>query len=204
MVLFDLLRISDDGKRMYLDFHVNKAHYFDGLTLESLTILTADKVSETDPLTPTAEYIYKLDFEDDLREYSTVLQPTDFNELFTKSTLSQDLFFVYVTVKGTPDPCTPCRLDEPVTLGVTFDENLLHQKVLGYTNQLAQDCQVPQGFIDFILLWQAFKAAIEAEHPLIAIKYWQMLFDDYSGGSVDVQGNVSLFKPCGCNGANSL
>jgi hypothetical protein len=198
MILFDLLKVSDDGKRLYINFHINEAAYFKDLTLESMTILTADKVSETDPLTPTAEYIYKVEFEDGLRDYTTVLQPVDMNELFTKSNFFSDLFFVYVKVKGTPDPCTPCGLDEQTTLGVTFDENLLHQRVLGYTNELVHDCQVPVGFTDFILLWQAFKSSIEAEHPIMAIKYWNMLFDDYS--AVTQAYNTG----CGCHGKNSL
>ena len=28
MILFDQLRISDDGKRLYINAHVNKADYF--------------------------------------------------------------------------------------------------------------------------------------------------------------------------------
>ena len=198
MVLFDLLKVSDDGKRLYINFHINNAAYFKDLTLDSIIILTADKVSETDPLTPTAEYIYKKIYADGLREDSIVLTPVAMNELFKGCDFTKDLFFVYVTVKGTPDPCTPCRLDEQTTLGVTFDENLLHQRVLGYTNELVHDCQVPVGFTDFILLWQAFKSSIEAEHPIMAIKYWNMLFDDSSAVT-------QAYKTgCGCHGKNSL
>lgn len=201
MVIFDRLKISDNGKLMLVNFHVNGAEYFKNIYLESLTIMTTDQVSETDPLTSTAEYIYKVEFEDGIREYNAVLQPTDFNEKFTKSNLSSDLFFVYVKCKDAPIiGCPPCRLDELTTLGVTFDENLLHQKVLGYTGELIQDCNVPQGFTDFILLWQAFKSAIESEHYIPAIKYWQMLFDNStgSGGYIGNKGN------CGCHGKNRL
>lgn len=198
MVLFDLLKISDNGKKLYIDFHVNGAKYYDKLTLKSMTIMTADKVSETDPLTPSAEFVYHIDFPAGLREYSTVLLPVDLNERFTGSTFSEDLFFVYVVCQGTPDPCTPCGLDDATTLGVTFDENLLHQKVLGYTRDLADKCQIPQAFTDFILLWYAFKAAVETEHPLVAIKYWQMLFG--------MRGNDAPLhtKGCGCHGEISL
>ena len=55
-VVFDQLRISDDGKRMYIDVHVNKADYFDNIYLDELTIMTADKVSETNPNEPTECY----------------------------------------------------------------------------------------------------------------------------------------------------
>ena len=201
MVIFDRLKISDNGKLMMINFHVNGADYFKNIYLESMTIMTANQVSETDPLTSTAEYIYKIEFEENTKEYNTVLQPTDFNENFTKSNFSSDLFFVYVKCKDAPIiGCPPCRLDELTTLGVTFDEALLHQKVLGYTNELIQDCQVPQGFTDFILLWNAFNSAIETEHYIPAIKYWNMLFDSTidSGGYIGNKGN------CGCHGKNRL
>lgn len=195
MVLFDQLRISDDGKRMYINLHVNKASYFDNIYLDEMVIIPADKVLETSPTIPSEDYIYKKVFDDDLKEANIVLLPTDFNEHFSKSDFSHDLFFVYVKVKGTPDPCTPCRLDEEITLGVTFDENLLYHKVMGFTKDFADDCQIPVGFTDFILMWNAFKASIETEHYIPAIKYWSMLFN--YGGKVF---SPSSLKPCGCHG----
>ena len=195
MVLFDQLRVSDDGKRMYINLHVNKAEYFDNIYLDEMVIIPADKVLETSPTIPSEDYIYKKVFEDGLKEADMVLLPTDFNEHFTKADLSHDLFFVYVKVKGTPDPCTPCRLDEEITLGVTFDENLLYQKVMGFTKDFADECQIPVGFTDFILMWNAFKASIETEHYIPAIKYWSMLFN-YGGKSI----GLTSIKSCGCHG----
>ena len=198
MVIFDRLKISDDGKLILVNFHVNNADYFKNIYLESMTIMTANQVSETDPLTSTAEYIYKIEFEENTKEYNTVLQPTDFNENFTKSNFSSDLFFVYVKCKDAPIiGCPPCRLDELTTLGVTFDEALLHQKVLGFTNELADTCKVSQGFSNFILMWQGFKSAIESEHYLMAIKFWKILFENSIG-------KMSVTKGCGCHGKNSL
>ena len=58
MILFDQLRISDDGKRLYINAHVNKADYFANVYIDSIVIMTADKVSETAPGTPTSDYVY--------------------------------------------------------------------------------------------------------------------------------------------------
>ena len=195
MILFDQLRISDDGKRMYINLHVNNADYFQNIYLDSLIVTTADKVSETSPHLPSEDYIYKKEFTGNEREADLVLQPVDMNEKFSKSSFSSDLFFVYVKVKGTPDPCTPCRLDEEITLGVTFDENLLYQKVMQYTKSLVDDCTIPVGFIDFILLWNAFKASIETEHYIPAIKYYNMLFE-----KSNTVASYEMIKPCGCHG----
>lgn len=200
MVLFDQLRISDDGKRMYINLHVNNASYFDDIYLDEITIMTADKVSETDPKMPTSDYIYKQTFEGNVKEADLVLTADDFIKTweedpqamkFHMADMSRTLFFVYVKVKGTPDPCTPCTLDEEITVGVVFDVNLLYQRVMGYTRELADDCNFSQGFADFILLWNAFKAAIETEHYIPAIKFFNMLFGSVGGSSYNVKG-------CGC------
>ena len=194
-VLFDQLRISDDGKRLYINLHVNNADYFQNIYLDSLVITTADKVSETSPHLPSEDYIYKKEFTGNEREANLVLQPVDMNEKFSKSSFSSDLFFVYVKVKGTPDPCTPCRLDEEITLGVTFDDALLYQNVMQFTKELADTCVTPKGFIDMILLWNGFKAAINTEHYIPAIDFWKKMFYGHHGMS-----GLSSSKPCGCHG----
>ena len=66
-VIFDQLRISDDGKRMYINAHVNKACYFDDVYLDSITIMTSDKVSETNSRIPTSDYIYNQTFKGEFK-----------------------------------------------------------------------------------------------------------------------------------------
>ena len=192
-VIFDQLRISDNGTKMYINLHVNKAEYFSNIYLDELVITTADKVSETNPSIPTTDYIYKKVFYENQKEADLVLTLPDFEPSYTRSNLSGDLFFVFVKIKGVPSSCTPCRLDEEVTLGVTFDEAILYQKVMDFTKDLTKDCQIPVEFADFILLWNAFKASVETEHYIPAIKYWNLLFDKSST-------NLSGTKNCGCHG----
>ena len=219
MVLFDQLRISDDGKRMYINVHVNTADYFENIFLESITILTSDKVLETNPGTPTDDFIYFEKFDSDMKEAALVIDIGSLNAAynnwnpetqqpinaskpyakvsFDKNNLSSNLFFVYIKcTEGALVGCPPCTLDELTTLGVTFDENLLYQKVMDFTKQLADDCTVPQDFTDFILLWNAFKASVETEHFVPATKYWNMLFDNRGG--TPFSGGVR--KNCGCHG----
>ena len=202
-IIFDQLRIADNGRKLYINIHVNNADYFKDIYLDSLTIMTADKVSETNPHEPTEDYIYKEVFEGNQKM-------ADLDEHFVKSTFSDDLFFVFVKIKGVPDPCTPCTLDEEITVGATFDVKLLYQRVMDYTKAFADNCTVPVGFADFILLWNAFKAAIETEHYVPAIKYWNMLFGNYDerpsrDGSHSPFGSMGLsinrpLKTCGCHG----
>lgn len=194
MLIFDQLRISDNGGFMYIDVHVNEADYFDNIYLDYIVIATADQVSEADPLSPGNVYVYNYTVDNDTtKELHLALQPTDFNENFSKSNFSTDLFFVYVVCKGTVGECTPCRLDELTTLGVTFDYGNLYQKMMGFTRQLADDCSIPDGFIDFILNFNAFKASVETEHYIPAINFYNQMFDIAGGSSVTT-------RSCGCYG----
>ena len=196
-VIFDQLRISDNGRKMFINVHVNKAGYFDNIYLDSITIMTADKVLETNPYQPTDDSIYYKRFDDGMKSADLVLTAQDFNEKYPVNSMGSILFFVYVKVKGVPDPCTPCSLDDEVTLGVTFDEGLFYQKVMDFTKALADTCQIPVGFADFILLWNVFKASIETEHYIPAIKYFNLLFGIDGAGDGRV---LSGTKPCGCHG----
>ena len=204
MILFDQLRISDDGQRLYINAHVNKADYFKNRYIDSVVIMTADKVSETAPETPTSDYIYKKEIEGNVKELDLVLTPLDFTKswetdpkaiAFNRADMSNTLFFVYIKCKGTPVECTPCRLDEETTLGVVFDENIFYQRVMDYTKELVADCSIPTEFTDFILLWNAFKAAIETEHYVAAIKFYNKLFGVVRSGYSN-----NIIKTCGCNG----
>ena len=194
MIIFDRLQISDSGRMLYMDIHVNKASLFNNIYIDKVIIQTQDQVSETDPLLPGSEHIYELAAEDNTKELHLALNAnTDFDAVY--QTLSDKLLFVYVVCKGVPDPCTPCRLDEMTTLGVTFDEALLYQKVMQYTRELNETCKIAKRFLDLILLWNGFKAAIETEHYLAAIDFWKRMFSKKYG----LMG-LSNSKPCGCHG----
>lgn len=239
-VIFDQLRVSDNGERLFIDLHVSLADYFDHFYLKSLTITTADKVPEAIQQGDAApnEFFYKKFYpamidaqtgkvtgsrEDHLiidknaliaanpypRE-GTPISGTYYTYKYTGS-FSGPLFFVFaeVQVKGGTDECLPCGYDEANTVAVTFDTNLLYQRVMDYTKQFGDNCTIPTGFTDYILLWNAFKASVETEHYIPAIKYYNMLFgipheSPTRDGSYSPFGGVGptskITKPCNCNG----
>lgn len=67
------------------------------------------------------------------------------------------------------------------------------QKGLGYLKELGNSCEVPKGFIDFILRVKALDIAIETCNYTEAIKYWEML------NRTPVRTTTSN---CGCHGLN--
>lgn len=227
MVQFDQLRISDDGKELFIDVHVNTSSYFKNVYLNGIVIIDANSkekdckskdytgISETDPYVPNNNYVYKSEISGNEKELHLRLTKADFDAAFVnmnsgggldsskpyakvsfnKPNFSDSLFFVYIICKGADSECTPCVLDSSKpTVGVTFDEKLLYQRVMDYIKQLSDNCTVPREFIDFILLWNGFKASIETEHYVPALKYWQMLFDNPKF----INGITT--KGCGCHG----
>lgn len=195
MIIFDQLRVSDNGKKLFIDVHVNSASEFESIYLDSITVVNAEDVSETDVCTPSTKYIYKKEYADNQKEAHLAL---DINnpDVDYKGSFSDTLLFVYVKCKteGVVNPaieCLPCSLTEMTTLGVTFDENVLYQHVMGYTKELVNDCGIHQGFIDFILLWNAFKAAVETEHYITAIDFYKRLMGEST---------ITKTTKCKCHG----
>lgn len=214
MVIFDQLRISDDGTTMYVDIHIPEHSYYDDLYLDTITIQTSDAVSTANPEAPTIDFIYKDTFGEEQKQASLVINKASFDlawlntdsqgepidptqpyakKPFKGSNLSKDLFFVYIGTKGTISPEAPCGEDDMTTVGVTFDETMFHQLVMYYTRELAQDCNIPMGFIDLILLWQAFNSAVETEHFIPAIEFYNRIFGKERKGMINTKG-------CGCHG----
>lgn len=128
------------------------------------------------------------------REIHLVLCAQDFNENFTKKDLTSNMFFVYITAGGTPSSDTPCRLDEMTTLGVTFDYGLIYNNALCYTRELNQNCEMPDGFTDFLLHVAALKLSIETEHYIPAIQQYKYLYNNGCAGVASTSGA----KSCGC------
>lgn len=196
MVVFEQLRVSDDGQSLYIDVHVNKSKYFTDIYIDKITICTEQQVSELHPLSYGEDFIYQITIDGQQKEVHLVLNCNDFNGKFTAHDLSHNMFFVYVTCKGTPDPCTPCRLDEMNTLGVTFDYGVMFNEAMNYTRELADTCNIPQNFLNFIMNYDALKLAIDTEHYIPAIKYWKNLMGDKG----ILNNTKGIVKPCGCHG----
>ena len=216
-VIFDQLRVSDDGKQLFINAHVNRAKDstgnsspFDDIYITKVVVVEANNVSETLDIDSIPEDKYLASFEyPNVKEVDLVLNVNDMmrhgeTEIekinYCQEDMYRTLFFVYVQTTQTENSCLPCYMTKPVTVGVTFDESTFYQKVMNYTRELAQDCStMPKGFTDFILQWNAFKTAVETEHFLPAIKFYDMMF-----GNASSSGVYTSTKGCGCNGRTRI
>jgi hypothetical protein len=194
MIIFDQLRISDDGKQLYINAHVNPAETFADTTIESLSICLGNQIYETNTIDPESNgNIYHKEYTEGTKEINEVISIDDESLVYNMSTF-KDLLFVFIGCSGVPEGAECYTTVGNYVLGVTFDETLLYQKTMQFTKQLSVDCDVPKDFIDFILLWNAFKAAVETEHYIPAIDFWKKLFQGHYGVS-KLNSN-----PCGCHG----
>lgn len=216
MILFDQLRISDDGQTLFIDAHVNESSYYDAVYMDSITICTESEISELTPEEPGSKFIYQADItsESGTKEIHLVLNKASFDaayvntnsegsaisegaialEEFGAKDLSSNMFFVYIHSSNVPSECTPCTLDNEYSLGVTFDYGVIYNAAMGYTRELAEECVIPKKFIDFILNNEALKISLETEHYTEAVEYWDRLLNGCKSGS-----SVTV-KPCGCHG----
>lgn len=158
-----------------------------------------DEKSLNDPRYETEEEVYDYTFLhflwqmwskvpiDKKKELHLVLTPNDMNdEKFTESNFSNHMFFVYIEAENTLDETTT------FTLGVTFDYGVVFNQAMNYTRELADKCNVPNNFIDFILNVEALKLSIETEHFVPAINFWKKL-------AGRTQSNYNT-KSCNCYG----
>ena len=189
MVVIEQLRISPDGQQLFIDAHINKAPYFEDLVLDKISIDTQNTVlqsfhgpSENSVFTQTT--------------VTNTLRPKEVHLVVDKNMidadLSKDMLYVYFHVKGTPPPNIPCGLDTPYTLGVTFNEGIIYNRMMGYTKEIANTCEIPMGFIDMILQLEAIKAAIETENYVTANKFYNRLINLKSSSTSNIN--------CKCHG----
>lgn len=214
MIIFDQLRVSEDGMSLLISAHVNGASYFENVHIEKVTICTEDQVLNSGSYGDN--YIYQLELAEEVRtidllinksvlDSTTIITPSNVNlshsgepvasTVFSGTSFSNNMFFVFIECSA-PAPDTPCTLDEATTIGVVFDYGVLYNRGMNYTRELADSCQIPSHFIDFILVMEAMKLSIATGNYQLAIEYWKQLARGFCGNL----STVTSIKPCGCHG----
>lgn len=211
MIQFNELRISPDNQELIIDVSVKDLSIYSNVYLDSIIIDNQDTFtnngpssnpiyshtieSKVDPLYAIPEYsgcnqvleeetkaqCFSIENDGNTKHYRLVLTGKDIN-------ISGNLFFVYVIAKGTPDPSTPCTMDNMTTLGVVCNLHDIFQSCMSYIRELESNCNIPKGFIDYILRFKAFELSLATGNYVTAIKYWNKFFK-----------NKSFSNPSTCN-----
>lgn len=172
MIQFNELKFNQDGTILTIDIEVKDLPYFTDVYIDRVDIDSQDTYVGTGvSSTPVYTYTEPTNSKTLVLELDTTDIPLD---------LSNNMFFVYVTVKGTPDPTTPDYLNIPVTLGVVIHMYPFYQSSLAYLSEIGQNCgqtcQMPKKFIDHILRMKALELSLNTGHYTQAISYWEKFF----------------------------
>lgn len=177
MVQFNELRITPDDKELIIDVSVKDLDIYTNVYLDYIMIDNQDTFIEDGP---SDNPIYTHTIEDaayptspngSIKQCRLTLTNRDVN-------LSSDLLFIYVVVKGVPDPSTPCNMDNATTMGVVYNLHNIFQSFMPYIREVEKDCNLPKGFVNYILRFKALELAFATGNYTLAIKYWNRFFKD--------------------------
>lgn len=189
MVTFNELRVTNDGKYLIIDVSVRDLSYYEDIYLDSVSIDTQDTYKDGGPSTAV---IYTKDISKEApnsKHYRLELGVGEF-----LPSLYNNMFFVYVKVKGTPSSDVPCGMDNVYTLGVTFNTCALYTALMSYVKEVNKSCDIPKNFIDLFLQFKALQVSVETEHYMQAIEFYNTFIKDIKSTS---SANI---KTCNCYG----
>ena len=182
MIQFNELKINSEGTKLIIDVSVKNLNYYTNVYLDKIIIDNQDTFIETGPSTKA---IYTKIIDGNEKSFRLEL---DNNILSIKD----NLFFVYVKVKGVPSADTPCGMDNIITVGSVLYAlplycNMLNKLQLEYKNV----CNIPRHFIDSFLRYKGLQLALVTGNNLQAIEYYNSLMSNKSS---------TLSNNCGCYG----
>lgn len=186
MVIFNDLRITPDGQNLFIDVKVAPYKYFENMFISSISIDTEETFSPTGKPSSNAVVVYE-NQDTTVKEYSINLSP----DKFKLSAFNNHIFYVYVTVAGTPSADTPCTMDTEYTLGVALNWQSIYQQGIDHMRKVVNGCcGMPKDFIDYILRFKAFELALRtAQYQLANDRFKKWFAED----------GAKFNPPCGCN-----
>lgn len=174
MIKYNKVRIIE-GNKLELDFEFEESNYYEHAGIGGVRIDSPLTYNTGTHFFPDKDYIY----EGDTRHYQDVIPI---------SGISKDLIIITPIVRAIIPPEAPCGTDVVDTRAI-YNKDILNEKGLAYLKELGDTCNIPRGFIDFILKKYALDLAIDTCNYGAAVKYWKML--------TMVKGTP--IKGCGCN-----
>lgn len=203
MIIFDELRITNDGEYLVIDARVRKEKIYKNVTIKEVWIGTHKNYSENGatgiqiPLTlsettdPSKRILMRLSSLDINSRPHKEIDEVD---------LKKDLIYVYIETTPLEDidncPSLPCDMMSTHNIGVTMYMSNFYNTFMNYIKEIEciNNCEgrVPQNLIDFILRYITLTTAIDSKHFIKANE----LFEKWFSGKY----NININSSCGCNG----
>lgn len=189
MVEFNSLYINPECNNLIIDVSVLNKPYYNDIYIDSIVIDTQDTFIASGP---SSYPVYLHTFNDNEKRVSLNISEGDFLNL--KGAFNDTLFFIYVILKGTPSPDTPCGEDNSVCVRAVANMFNYYQKAMYYVKEIENTCLIPKKFIDCLLQFKALELSLKTGNYPLAIKYWNKFFKD----NYKLYGSNFKSLNCGC------
>lgn len=186
MVQFNLLKINPDNS-ISLDIQVKDMTYYTNVYIDKIILEQKSDYLESG-VSSSPVYTYTVS-DSVTKRVQLTFDSSDFNTIVD---VIDNLFIVYVQVKGTPASDTPCGMDNITTTSVLYKREPFLQKGLSFIRELDYSCDIPKNFIDFILQEEAMKLATTTGNYTKVIE----LFNKFKSNT----SSSTLTNKCSCNG----
>jgi hypothetical protein len=172
MINFKELKITPDNKYLRIEVAVNEADAYKNILITGIKIDNQDTYNVTGP---SENLVYESTNGVGLKGIALNIPNEDI-----KGGLSNNMFFVYIETTGSinPDYNIPESLLSEKNVGVVINLYPIYSKAMNYTKELCDCpcCNIPKGFIDFILKVKALDLSVATGNYIQAIEYWNKLF----------------------------
>lgn len=202
MVRFNELRITEDRKCLIVDVEIEQVGLYSGMHIEEIYLdyyknvdssgFPSNKSYKMYPQTETNNQLKGVR----VSMFDTALEDTELGV----DTFKDGLFYVTVVCDGDIGDVSklPCGTDDTVHTQAVIDWRGFYERGMQYISSMfgcgADKCELPAGFEDFILLWNALKAAISTcDWPMVS-KLWDRILRSGKISSAKSIGGT----PCGC------
>lgn len=198
MVKFDELRISEDRQRMTVECHVEDYDVYAGMYIQSIYLEYYKNRGTVGVPSDKAILLFENHNDDPtvVKAVRKTITPVSIPPDFGTTSFDGGLFYVYVICDGdlAPEAATmTCGFDNTLDVGVIPDWKMLYERIMPLVAKFADSCtpcdDIP-GFGHLILLWYAFKYAIDVCDWVTVDRLW----DEFIGGTT---GSGSA-GGCGC------
>lgn len=200
MVKFDELRISDCGNYLTIECHIENYDVYSEMYINTVYLEYYKNRGSVGVPSEHSLLVFENNNEtpSDVRAVRVRVALSDLPSDFGTNVFEGGLFYVYVNCDGNlPAEVSTmhCSFDNTQAVGIIVDWKALYKQIMPYVAKLSQSCNPcdsPSGFEHMILLWNAFKFAVDTCDWVQIDRIWGELMGTATTGHVS--------SGCGCFG----
>lgn len=208
MVIFNELRICEDGSALIVDCEIENVDVYANMYIKNIYIDYYKNASAVNMPTSSAYTIYdNTDDDTTIKGKRVVFDAGQLSEAgFGISSFSDGLFYVIVDCGGVPDSAVnfmPCGYDVPREIGVVLDWVSFYKKGMEYVTSMLEGCGNPcmpsTAFEHFIITWNGLKLAIDTcDWDAVKDLWDRVIFSSTVSGSAEAGAGAVVYGGCGC------